>query len=61
MYVQMQVNHHFKLSNSSVIYYSSGSNVIVAGTAIFGASDPEGVIAQLKSTVNYALAKITAK
>ena len=60
MYVQMQVNHRFKLSNSSVIY-SSGSNVIVAGTAIFGASDPEGVIAQLKSTVNDALAKITAK
>lgn len=38
----------------------TGSNVIVAGTAIFGASDPEGVIAQLKSTVNTAQAKIAA-
>ncbi|KAK0464924.1 ribulose-5-phosphate 3-epimerase [Desarmillaria tabescens] len=34
----------------------AGSNVIVAGTAIFGASDPEGVIAQLKAAVNTAQA-----
>ncbi|KAK0456697.1 ribulose-5-phosphate 3-epimerase [Armillaria borealis] len=34
----------------------AGHNVIVAGTAIFGASDPEGVIAQLKATVNTAQA-----
>jgi ribulose-phosphate 3-epimerase len=31
-----------------------GSNVIVAGTAIFGAGNPEQVIAGLKSTVNTA-------
>ncbi|KAL0951333.1 hypothetical protein HGRIS_008038 [Hohenbuehelia grisea] len=36
----------------------AGSNVIVAGTAIFGADNPEAVIAQLKSTVNTAQAKI---
>ena len=35
-----------------------GSNVIVAGTAIFGASDPIGVISTLKATVNAAQAKI---
>ncbi|EJD03887.1 Ribulose-phosphate 3-epimerase [Fomitiporia mediterranea MF3/22] len=36
----------------------AGSNVIVAGTAIFGAADPNGVIATLKSTVNAAQEKI---
>ena len=36
----------------------SGSNVIVAGTAIFGADDPNGVIDVLKTTVNTAQAKI---
>ncbi|KAF4606605.1 RIBULOSE-phosphate 3-epimerase [Pleurotus pulmonarius] len=36
----------------------AGSNVIVAGTAIFGAQDPEGVIATLKATVNKAQAKL---
>jgi len=35
----------------------AGSNVIVAGTAIFGAPDPEGVIAALKASVNAAQAK----
>jgi len=35
----------------------AGSNVIVAGTAIFGAQDPAAVISQLKSTVNTAQAK----
>ncbi|KAJ7225623.1 ribulose-5-phosphate 3-epimerase [Mycena pura] len=35
----------------------AGSNVIVAGTAIFGATDPEGVIAALKASVNAAQAK----
>ena len=37
---------------------SSGSNVIVAGTAIFGSDDPNGVIATLKSTVDEAQTKI---
>jgi len=37
-----------------------GSNVIVAGTAIFGAEDPENVITTLKSTVNQAQDKIAA-
>ena len=36
----------------------SGSNVIVAGTAIFNAPDPEQVISLLKSTVDAAQAKI---
>ncbi|TFK57045.1 ribulose-5-phosphate 3-epimerase [Heliocybe sulcata] len=36
----------------------AGSNVIVAGTAIFGAENPEQVIATLKSTVDAAQAKI---
>ncbi|KXN83644.1 Ribulose-phosphate 3-epimerase [Leucoagaricus sp. SymC.cos] len=35
----------------------AGSNVIVAGTAIFGAENPEQVIAMLKSAVNTAQAK----
>lgn len=34
-----------------------GSNVIVAGTAIFGADNPTAVIEQLKNTVNTAQAK----
>lgn len=38
-----------------------GSNVIVAGTAIFGAAKPEEVIALLKSTVNTAQAKIASR
>lgn len=37
-----------------------GSNVIVAGTAIFGAAEPEKVISLLKSTVDTAQAKIAA-
>ncbi|KAI5123769.1 hypothetical protein M0805_000358 [Coniferiporia weirii] len=32
----------------------AGSNVIVAGTAIFGADDPNDVIATLKTTINAA-------
>ncbi len=35
-----------------------GSNVIVAGTAIFGSDKPEEVIATLKSVVDTAQAKI---
>ncbi|KAJ7038307.1 ribulose-5-phosphate 3-epimerase [Mycena alexandri] len=38
----------------------AGSNVIVAGTAIFNAPNPEDVIATLKATVNTAQAKISA-
>jgi len=37
----------------------AGSNVIVAGTAIFGAEDPEYVIASLKGAVTTALTKVT--
>lgn len=39
----------------------AGSNVIVAGTAIFGAKDSAQVIAQLKSTVQSAQLKLTGK
>ncbi|KAM5531786.1 hypothetical protein V8D89_014556 [Ganoderma adspersum] len=39
----------------------AGSNVIVAGTAIFNAEEPEKVIAVLKSTVEKAQARIAAK
>ncbi|KAF4623007.1 hypothetical protein D9613_001703 [Agrocybe pediades] len=35
----------------------AGSNVIVAGTAIFGADEPGAVIQQLKDTVNTAQAR----
>jgi len=38
----------------------AGSNVIVAGTAIFKAEDPENVITTLKSTVDRAQVKIAA-
>ncbi|KAG8962014.1 RIBULOSE-phosphate 3-epimerase [Tulasnella sp. 408] len=38
----------------------AGSNVIVAGTALFRAQDPEGVIAGFKETVNKAQAKLAA-
>jgi len=38
----------------------AGSNVIVAGTAVFGAEDPENVITTLKTTVNRAQDKIAA-
>ncbi|KAI0788644.1 Ribulose-phosphate 3-epimerase [Abortiporus biennis] len=40
---------------------NAGSNVIVAGTAIFGAPEPEKVIALLKSTVDTAQAKAALK
>jgi len=39
----------------------AGSNVIVAGTAIFGSPKPEEVIALLRSTVDAAQAKIVNK
>jgi len=39
----------------------AGSNVIVAGTAIFGAEHPEQIIATFKSAVNTAQAKCAAK
>ena len=40
---------------------AQGSNVIVAGTAIFGADDPETVITTLRSTVSQAQDKIAAE
>ena len=40
-----------------MIRYHTGSNVIVAGTAIFGAEHPEEVIATLRAAVNMAQAK----
>jgi len=39
----------------------AGSNVIVAGTAIFGSDDPESVIKELKETVNVAQATFISK
>ncbi|KZT75128.1 ribulose-5-phosphate 3-epimerase [Daedalea quercina L-15889] len=39
----------------------AGSNVIVAGTAIFGAEKPEEVISLLKQTVDTAQAKIATR
>ena len=42
-------------------YLTQGSNVIVAGTAIFGTEDPENVITTLKYTVNQAQDNITAR
>ena len=47
-------------SPTCILTSHAGSNVIVAGTAIFGAPDPEGVITVLKATVNAAQAKIEA-
>lgn len=42
-------------------YLAQGSNVIVAGTAVFGSEDPENVITAFKSTVNQAQNKIAAR
>lgn len=39
----------------------AGSNVIVAGTAIFNATEPEQVIALLKQSVDTAQARVAAK
>lgn len=38
-----------------------GSNVVVAGTAIFNAQDPGGVITQLKKAVDEEQARIAAE
>ena len=46
--------------NLTPVISHQGSNVIVAGTAIFGAKDPGDVIITLKSTVNQAQDKIAA-
>jgi ribulose-phosphate 3-epimerase len=40
---------------------SIGSNVIVAGTAIFNATDPEMAIAQLKASVDKVQTKFLAR
>ena len=47
-------------TRAQITDHAIGSNVIVAGTAIFGASNPEQVIAILKETVNAAQARIAA-
>ena len=44
-------------SCNTMLILNAGSNVIVAGTAIFGAPNPEEVIAGLKASVNTAQAK----
>lgn len=41
--------------------FHSGSNVIVAGTAIFNDPHPENVIQSLKNSVNSAQAKIAER
>lgn len=46
--------------SDTTCYLAEGSNVIVAGTAIFGAEDPGNVITTLKSTINQAQDKIAA-
>ncbi|KAI0320356.1 ribulose-phosphate 3-epimerase [Amylostereum chailletii] len=40
---------------------NAGTNVIVAGTAIFGAEKPEEVIVSLKATVNTAQARLASR
>ena len=52
---------YVRLGNHKAVNRISGSNVIVAGTAIFGADKPEEVIATLKSVVDTAQAQIFAK
>jgi len=47
--------------NNIDICAHAGSNVIVAGTAIFAAPNPEEVITILKSRVNKAQASIASK
>jgi len=68
MFAPMQVSFFFGLQITewamqkiSTGLFSAGSNVIVAGTAIFGAENPEQVITTLKSTVNTAQTKFSAK
>lgn len=49
----------FVATTLGLISYCTGSNVIVAGSAIFGAPSPEDVIAQLKASVAAAQVKRT--
>lgn len=49
------------VTNSILNMHVSGSNVIVAGTAIFNDPHPENVIQVLKDTVNAAQAKIAER
>jgi 3-keto-L-gulonate-6-phosphate decarboxylase len=61
MRVHMQVMYHdlVRVSYGTEdvgLANTLGSNVIVAGTAIFGAENPEAVIAGLKESVNQAFA-----
>ncbi|KAG1881554.1 hypothetical protein C8R48DRAFT_667392 [Suillus tomentosus] len=39
----------------------AGSNIILAGTAIFNASNPEDVIASLKTTISSLMATVQAR
>lgn len=59
MFVPMQVRPAQSTSNDRSTQLSPGSNVIVAGTAIFNAEDAKGVIDTLKASVNTAQAKAT--
>lgn len=46
--------------NVEDLFHPTGSNVIVAGTAIFNDPHPDSVIQVLKDAVNTAQAKIAA-
>jgi ribulose-phosphate 3-epimerase len=48
---------YFLRMNDQILILYAGSNVIVAGTAIFGAEKPEEVIATLRAAVDTAQAK----
>lgn len=56
----MEFTHHRIPRFLLITINNLGSNVIVAGTAIFGAENPGEVIAVLKSTVDAAQARIAA-
>ena len=51
------VHHRSFVGKAIDTFVVLGSNVIVAGTAIFGSDNPSAVIEQLKNTVNTAQAK----
>jgi hypothetical protein len=57
MRAHRQVSRYSSFAGASLDRIA-GSNVIVAGTAIFGSEHPEHVIATLKGAVNTALATV---